>query len=194
MGLVWVFGVLINTASGTGSLVLQYLFAITATLQGVGIFFFNVYLNTNARAETSKALSASRVSTVASSTAHSSKFTSRRQESRKSPNRVTSTFVPKSDGHQLSTKSRVDSVSVPSHRPFYYPGTNESSRRQSDSSYFPVDDTANTGSGSQQAWFSSVGNDSKTPRVSQSDFLESVELEVAPHPAMNTVTESTLEP
>ena len=124
LGLVWIFGVLINTASGTGSLVLQYLFAITATLQGVGIFFFNVYLNTNALAETSKALSSLRSRSGASSRGRSSSAHGQQKNTSQdfAQNYIP---VPRSNGrtssrHAESTKktnseftSRMDDTSGP---------------------------------------------------------------------------------
>ena len=110
LGLVWIFGVLINTANGTASLALQYLFAITATLQGVGIFFFNVYLNTNARAEMSKSLSSTAVSSL-----HSGKSGPNR-----SSRKGTKKFVPRSDGRLPSSKSETMKKN-----PIYHPSDSD---------------------------------------------------------------------
>ena len=49
LGLSWIFGALINVGGSSSSLVFQYLFAITTTLQGFAVFIFHGLLNQQVR-------------------------------------------------------------------------------------------------------------------------------------------------
>eukprot|EP00047_Mylnosiga_fluctuans_P022343 m.118152 g.118152 ORF g.118152 m.118152 type:complete len:1458 (+) comp9225_c1_seq2:77-4450(+) len=92
LGLSWLFGALINTSSGSGSLTLQYLFALFTTLQGFAVFIFNCALSDQVRETLRQMVSSPRTRTPRTQTNKGAVSDKKRPRSNK-----TSPYLPMSE-------------------------------------------------------------------------------------------------